>query len=133
MSTDALGMPSSACEPKEDEDMQEVVPEPGLEIPVAAPKKMIAVQCSGGAESFAEVSDALCMGGDNPLQTIMGFWEKMVADRPASDPRSMHHQSAMRNVMIGNSNSMVNFYMVKEAAGGEDADGVDGACGAAGR
>ena len=123
----------------EDKDMTDANTEQLPELSGAAAVKNLVVLCSGGSESFGEVSDALpVMSDDRALQHIMGFWEKMVASRPASDPRSMHHPQAMRHVFLGNSNGMVDFCMVKEPEGDTDHGGggddkMQAACAGVGR
>jgi len=119
----------------ENKDMAGANTEQLPELSGAAAVKNLVVLCSGGSESFGEVSDALpVMSDDSALQHIMGFWEKMVASRPASDPRSMHHPQAMRHVFLGNSNGMVDFCMVKESeedtviGGGGGDDKMQAAC-----
>jgi len=98
--------------------------------------KIRKVQCTGGSESFREVSDAVSMVDDNhALQDILGFWEKMVASRPANDPRSMFHPRAMRHVIIGDSDGMVDFCMVKQDNDKDDGAGdvnMQAACGGVG-
>jgi hypothetical protein len=125
---------------EEDDDMVDAtVTELLPDVPVAAPVKIRKVQCIGGSESFGQVSDALPVDANDALQHIMGFWEKMVASRPASDPRSMFHPRAMRHVVIGNSDGMVDLCMVKahevdtDDAGGDSDVKMQGAYGAAGR
>jgi len=113
--------PSCTSVLQEVDDVLHAPPEKLPENPTAVPVKIRKVQFVGGSESFAEVSDALSLVDDNlVLQHMMSFWEKMVASRPTSDPRSMLHPRAMRHVIIGDSDGMVNFCMINEEKDQDD-------------